>query len=87
MNLDFFLNLLNALNMGDIINEVRTRCGRSKLNAGETDAILDEVVDYMHEVLKKKSPWSVERRARQDREQDPDEGNGRVSRQVPEPAL
>src|SRR5512142_2684541 len=60
MNLDFFLNLLNSFNMGDIINEVAYQIRPFEQNPGETDAILDEVVDYMHEVLKKKSPWTVE---------------------------
>ncbi|MGZ4732624.1 MAG: hypothetical protein ACXVZH_10835 [Terriglobales bacterium] len=60
MNLDFFLNLLNAMNMGDVINEVAHQIRPFEVNAGETDAILDECVDYMHEVLKKKSPWSIE---------------------------
>jgi predicted nucleotide-binding protein (sugar kinase/HSP70/actin superfamily) len=60
MNLDFFLNLLNGLNMGDIINEVGYQVRPFEANAGETDAVLDEVIDYMHEVLRKKSPWSVE---------------------------
>ncbi len=62
MNLDFFLSLLNALNMGDVINEVSNQIRPFEQNAGETDAVLDEIIDYMHEVLKKKSPWSVEAR-------------------------
>ncbi len=61
MNLDFFLNLLNALNMGDVINEVAYQIRPFETEVGATDAMLDEVVDYMHEVLKKKSPWSIER--------------------------
>jgi len=61
MNLDFFLNLLNSLNMGDIINEVAYQIRPFELEAGSTDAMLDEVIDYMHEVLKKKSPWSIEK--------------------------
>ncbi|HYX69136.1 MAG TPA: hypothetical protein VE825_08380 [Terriglobales bacterium] len=60
MNLDFFLNLLNSLNMGDLINEVAHQIRPYELNAGETDAVLDECIDYMHEVLKKKSPWTIE---------------------------
>jgi predicted nucleotide-binding protein (sugar kinase/HSP70/actin superfamily) len=60
MNLDFFLNLLNALNMGDIVNEVAYQIRGFEVNPGETDAILEESVDYLHETLKKKSPWSVE---------------------------
>src|SRR5947209_7742997 len=60
MNLDFFLNLLNGLNMGDVMNEVAHQIRPFEVNAGETDAVLDETIDYMHEVLKKKSPWAVE---------------------------
>src|SRR5690242_3746297 len=60
MNLDFFPNLLNGLNMGDIINEVGYQVRPFEASPGETDAVLDEVIDYMHEVLRKKSPWSVE---------------------------
>jgi len=60
MNLDFFLNLLNALNMGDIVNEVAYQIRGFEVNPGETDAILEESIDYLHETLKKNSPWSVE---------------------------
>src|SRR5271167_707213 len=54
LNLDFFLNMLNGLNMGDCINEVGYNVRPFEVEAGTTDALLDEVVDYMHEVLKKK---------------------------------
>ena len=60
MNLDFFLNLLNSLNMGDIINEVGYQIRPFEMDAGDTDGVVDEMIDYMHEVLKQKSPWSVE---------------------------
>jgi predicted nucleotide-binding protein (sugar kinase/HSP70/actin superfamily) len=60
MNLDFFLAILNGLNMGDCINEVAYMIRPYEMNTGETDAVLDEVIDYMHEVLKKKAPWKVE---------------------------
>jgi predicted nucleotide-binding protein (sugar kinase/HSP70/actin superfamily) len=60
MNLDFFLNLLNALNMGDVVNEVAHQIRPFELSAGETDAVLEESIDFLHEVLKKKSPWKVE---------------------------
>ncbi len=60
MNLDFFLSILNGLNMGDVINELAHQVRAFETNPGDTDAVLDEVIDYMHEVLKKKSPWSVE---------------------------
>ncbi len=62
MNLDFFLNILNGLNMGDVMNEVSYQIRPFELDAGATDAVLDEVIDYMHDVLKAKSPWTVEER-------------------------
>src|SRR5437868_5206853 len=60
MNLDFFLSILNGMNMGDVINEVAHQIRAYEVNPSETDAVVDEVIDYMHEVLKKKSPWTVE---------------------------
>jgi predicted nucleotide-binding protein (sugar kinase/HSP70/actin superfamily) len=60
MNLDFFLNLLNGLNMGDCLNEVAYQIRPFELERGKTDATVDEAIDFLHEVLKKKSPWSVE---------------------------
>jgi predicted nucleotide-binding protein (sugar kinase/HSP70/actin superfamily) len=61
MNLDFFLNLLNAMNMGDVFNEVSYQIRPYEVNAGETNQILDRVTNEMSEVLKHKSPWSAEK--------------------------
>src|SRR3954468_17736299 len=41
LNVDFFLAILNGLNMGDVINEVAHQIRPYEANAGETDAILD----------------------------------------------
>ena len=57
MNLDFFLGILNALNCGDVMNEVAYAIRPYETTAGETDRILDETMDYMHEVFRKKRPW------------------------------
>jgi predicted nucleotide-binding protein (sugar kinase/HSP70/actin superfamily) len=59
MNLDFFLGILNALNCGDVINEVAYQIRPFEVNAGETDRRLDEIMDYMHEVFRKKQPWKL----------------------------
>jgi predicted nucleotide-binding protein (sugar kinase/HSP70/actin superfamily) len=59
MNLDFFLGILNALNCGDVLNEVAYAIRPYEAVAGETDAKLDEVMDYMHEVFRKKQPWKL----------------------------
>ena len=59
MNLDFFLGLLNGMNMGDLINEVAYLIRPYEINPGETDAVLEEVTDYMHEVMRRKRPWKL----------------------------
>src|SRR5579864_2547164 len=60
MNLDFFLGILNALNCGDVMNEVAYALRPYEVNAGETDQVLDEGMDYLHEVFRKKQPWKLE---------------------------
>src|SRR5450631_3345392 len=60
MNLDFFLGILNALNCGDVMNEVAYALRPFEVNAGDTDRVLDENMDYMHEVFRKKRPWKLD---------------------------
>src|SRR5215469_12766352 len=60
MNLDFFLGILNALNCGDVMNEVAYALRPYEMNAGDTDRVLDESMDYLHEVFRKKQPWKLE---------------------------
>ncbi len=60
MNLDFFLGILNAMNMGDIINDVAYQIRPFEVNPGETDRVLDECMDLLHEVVRKKRPWTLE---------------------------
>jgi hypothetical protein len=45
MNLDFFLGILNAMNIGDIINDVAYQIRPYEVNPGETDRVLDECID------------------------------------------
>jgi predicted nucleotide-binding protein (sugar kinase/HSP70/actin superfamily) len=60
MNLDFFLGILNAMNMGDILNDVAYQIRPFEENPGETDRVLDECMDLLHEVMSKKQPWTLE---------------------------
>jgi predicted nucleotide-binding protein (sugar kinase/HSP70/actin superfamily) len=60
MNIDFFLGILNALNCGDVMNEVAYALRPYEMNAGETDTVLDGTMDYLHEVFRKKRPWKLE---------------------------
>ncbi len=59
MNLDFFLGILNALNMGDCINEIAYLIRPYEAREGETSQVLDEVMDYMHDVISRKRPWKL----------------------------
>ena len=59
MNLDFFLGILNALNCGDVLNEVAYLIRPYEAQPGQTDATLDRIMDYMHEVFRRKQPWKV----------------------------
>ena len=60
MNLDFFLGILNAMNMGDIINDVAYQIRPYEVNPGETDRVLGECMELLHEVVCKKRPWTLE---------------------------
>ena len=59
MNLDFFLGILNALNMGDCINELGYLIRPYEVHDGETERVLDEVMDYMHDVMVHKRPFRL----------------------------
>ncbi len=59
MNLDFFLGILNALNCGDVLNEVAYAIRPYELEPGVTNRRLDAAMDYMHEVFRKKQPWKL----------------------------
>jgi predicted nucleotide-binding protein (sugar kinase/HSP70/actin superfamily) len=58
MNLDFFLGLLNGMNIGDVINDVAYQIRPFEVNAGDTDNALDECMDLLHEVMRRKRPWT-----------------------------
>jgi predicted nucleotide-binding protein (sugar kinase/HSP70/actin superfamily) len=60
MNLDFFLGILNALNIGDVVNDVAYQIRPFEVNAGETDRVLEECMDLLHEVMRKKRPYTLE---------------------------
>src|SRR5271157_1841448 len=59
MNLDFFLGILNALNCGDVMNEVAYAIRPYEVNAGETDRVLGESMDHLHEAFRTKRPWKL----------------------------
>jgi len=62
MNLDFFLGILNSLNCGDVLNEAGYLIRPYETTPGQTDEVLDRMMDYMHEVFARKQPYKVEDR-------------------------
>jgi predicted nucleotide-binding protein (sugar kinase/HSP70/actin superfamily) len=60
MNLDFFLGILNAMNIGDVINDVAYQIRPYEVNPGETDRVLEECMNILHEAMRKKQPWTLE---------------------------
>jgi predicted nucleotide-binding protein (sugar kinase/HSP70/actin superfamily) len=59
MNLDFFLGILNALNCGDVMNEVAYAIRPYEVTEGETDRVLGENMDVLHEAFRTKRPWQL----------------------------
>jgi len=60
MNVKFFMGMLNAFNIGDLINELCYQIRPYEVKQGATEQTLQEVMDYMHEVMKKKEYWEVQ---------------------------
>ncbi|CAN5503114.1 hypothetical protein BH10BAC5_BH10BAC5_27220 [soil metagenome] len=54
MNLDFFLALLNAMMIGDLINDIAYQIRPFEVNEGETDRVLDESVEMLYKKFKAK---------------------------------
>ncbi len=52
MNERFFLNLINAFNAGDIVNEMAYQIRPYEVEAGKTDAVLQGVRGYLQDVFK-----------------------------------
>jgi len=59
MNVDFFLAILNALNMGDIMNDMAYQIRPYEVNAGDTDRALEESMELLHEVMRRRKPWTL----------------------------
>lgn len=63
MNTDFFLAILNAMNMGDLLNDVGYQLRPFELEPGAIDAALDDGMERLFGVLRDKRRFSVEESA------------------------
>jgi predicted nucleotide-binding protein (sugar kinase/HSP70/actin superfamily) len=59
MNLEFFLAMLNAMNMGDMLNEIGYLIRPYETEEGRVNAVLEEARGYLAEMLKKQPKAKV----------------------------
>jgi predicted nucleotide-binding protein (sugar kinase/HSP70/actin superfamily) len=64
MNMDFFLAILNALNIGDIMNDIAYQIRPYEVNSGQTDRVLEESMELLHDVMRRKRPWTLTGKSR-----------------------
>jgi predicted nucleotide-binding protein (sugar kinase/HSP70/actin superfamily) len=60
MNVDFFLAILNAMNMGDLVNDVGYQTRPFEIEEGATNAALDAAMDELEEVFRTREPYQLE---------------------------
>ena len=60
LNIDFFIGMLNGMNFGDLLLDISDQIRPFELKKGETDRVLRECVEYMHEVMKGRRPYTFE---------------------------
>jgi predicted nucleotide-binding protein (sugar kinase/HSP70/actin superfamily) len=60
MNLDFFLGMINAMLVGDLVNELAYQIRPYEIENGDTDRALAESMAYLAEVFRKHQPWTLE---------------------------
>jgi predicted nucleotide-binding protein (sugar kinase/HSP70/actin superfamily) len=59
MNPDFFLAILNAMNCGDVLNEVAYAIRPYEANEGDTDRALEAALEQVREVFRTRQPWTL----------------------------
>lgn len=64
MNMNFFMGLLNAFNVGDLVNELCYQIRPYEVEPGATQAALDWSLHYLHDVLRRKRYYELSTRLR-----------------------
>jgi len=59
MNMDFFFSILNALNVGDVMNEAAYAIRPYEVVSGVTDEYLNRIMDSLHGTFRAKTPWTL----------------------------
>jgi predicted nucleotide-binding protein (sugar kinase/HSP70/actin superfamily) len=61
MNLDFFLGMLNAMLIGDLVNELAYQVRPYEITSGDTDRALDESMEHLQDIFRMHQPWTLDR--------------------------
>ena len=56
---DFGLGMLNALNLGDVVNDLIHQIRPYEVNRGETDRVFEEAVDELAKTLRERPPFEI----------------------------
>ncbi len=65
MNADFFMGLVNAINMGDLLNEFGNQLRPFEKVPGEVDRVLGESMNFLGEAVKQKQPAALQGKLRE----------------------
>jgi predicted nucleotide-binding protein (sugar kinase/HSP70/actin superfamily) len=60
LNTDFFMGLVNAINMGDLLNELANQMRPYEVKPGETDEVLSQALHFLGEAIKQKKPAQID---------------------------
>jgi predicted nucleotide-binding protein (sugar kinase/HSP70/actin superfamily) len=58
-SVDFGMGMLNALNLGDVINELAYQIRPFEVNKGETDRVIGEAVTTLTDTLRGRKRWHI----------------------------
>src|SRR6202045_5285002 len=58
-SVDFGMGMLNALNLGDVINELVYQVRPFEVNKGETDRVIREAVTTLTDTLRDRKRWDI----------------------------
>jgi predicted nucleotide-binding protein (sugar kinase/HSP70/actin superfamily) len=58
-SVDFGMGMLNALNLGDVINELAYQVRPFEVNKGETDRVIQEAVKTLTDTLRGRKRWHI----------------------------
>lgn len=59
MNLDFFLSVISAFNMGDMLNELGYQIRPFEVDRGKTDEVMNHTLEFMHDVMRDKRRFEI----------------------------